>query len=164
MLEYQFNYEAKIVSYQFGNFAYCVFLLPKKLEKKLPFDKYTRLRVTGEYAGQPFENAWQPARGRYFLIVSKKRLKLCGLKCGDKVWLQFDIANQEAVDIPPELEKAIRAKTKLEIAWNKLSAGKKRAFAYRVDSAKRRETRERRVDEVTDLILSGEFFPKNRRW
>lgn len=99
---------------------------------------------------------FMPAKGKWFMMVSKKYLRLCGLSVGDVASIGFDIADQDAVTLPDELRFALDADDEATAAWVKLTAGKRRGFAYRVASAKMPETRERRVDEIMELLRAGE--------
>jgi len=94
-------------------------------------------------------------------VLPKKMMKKCGLKIGSDVLVMFRIADQNAVDVPSELERALAANATAKQAWDELTPGKKRGYAYRVSSAKRMETRENRVDEVIDWVVDG--GPKKRR-
>lgn len=162
MFGYPYRFEATISLHKFGRANYAVIFLPQSLVDELPFDQHTRLRVRGEYAGHPFENAFQPVKGKYYIIVSKKRRKLCGLAVGDQVWVEFELMDQNHVHVPVELERAIMTNSTLEQAWKKLTPGKQRGFAYWIDSAKRRETRQNRVDDATEMIISGDFVSNQR--
>ncbi len=86
-------------------------------------------------------------------MVSKKLQKLCGVSLGDRVAVSFDIANQDAITVPCELQFALEANDAAREVWESWTAGKRRGFCYRVDSAKMPETRERRVEEVIDLLM-----------
>ena len=88
-------------------------------------------------------------------------MKKCGLEMGGDVLVSFRIADQNAVDVPSELQRALAANANAKQAWDKLTTGRKRGYAYRVASAKRMETRENRVDEVIDWVIDG--APKKRR-
>ncbi|MEL7499995.1 MAG: YdeI/OmpD-associated family protein [Planctomycetota bacterium] len=162
-MDYEFNFKATIKKHKFGRYGYTVVYLPQELKSQLPFDKYPRLRVRGEYCGLPFENAWQPSGGKHFLIISKKKMKQCGLKVGDPLWVDFEVMDQDFVQLPPELERAVFARARLEKKWKELTPGKKRGFAFWVDSAKRPQTRQQRVDDVVEMVQAGEYFETSGR-
>ncbi|QDT05103.1 hypothetical protein K227x_35010 [Rubripirellula lacrimiformis] len=86
-------------------------------------------------------------------MVSKKLQKLCGVSMGDRVSVSFDIAVQDAITVPMELRYALEANDAAREVWDSWTAGKRRGFCYRVDSAKMVETRERRVEEVIDTLM-----------
>ncbi|WP_372897611.1 tRNA-binding protein, partial [Stieleria sp.] len=60
----------------------------------------------------------------------------------------------EAVVVPTELQFALEANEAAMSVWESWTAGKRRAQCLRVSTAKRAETRERRVDEVIALCLA----------
>lgn len=161
LAEYPFELFTTVKKHDSGRIAYTVAYIPKKLQKQLPLDEFPRLRIDGEVCGHRFNNALHPNGGRWYVMLPKKLLKKCGLELGSDVLVQFRIADQNAVDVPSELERALAANTSAKQAWDKLTAGKKRGYAYRVSSAKRMETREVRVSEVLDWVVDG--APKKRR-
>lgn len=96
-----------------------------------------------------------PAQGKWYLMVSEKLQKTCGVSMGDHVSVSFDIADQDAVTLPIELQDALEANDTAREAWNGWTAGKRRGWCHRVDSARMPETRERRVEEVIDLLMES---------
>jgi len=154
MPNFTYHFSGKIVQHQMRNMTFSVVFLPAKLAKELPLDDYPRLRVDGAVNETPFNLALQPTGGKkkWHLLMSKRFLKSCGAKLGDRVAVGFEIADQEAVNVPVELTAALETDNQAAHIWSELSAGKQRGFAYLVDSAKRSETRMRRADEVLQLI------------
>lgn len=81
-------------------------------------------------------------------------------------YLKEAIANQKAgMEIKPERKKALKIPRELEIAFSqnpalrksfeKLTPGKKRDYAEHVSSAKREETRQKRLEKIIPMILEG---------
>ena len=93
-----------------------------------------------------------PVRGRWYLLVSKKAMKAAGVSLGDDVEVRFRIADQEAVDVPHDLERALEADAVALARWYALTPGKKRGLAFRVAQAKRPETRAKRTAEVLEAL------------
>ncbi len=155
MIEYPFDFATKIKVHKFGRMNYTVAYLPKPLIAALPLKEHPRLRVEGEINGDRFGGALHPAQGKWYVLLPRRRLKKLRLSVGDEVYIAFEIADQEAVDVPEELRHALAVNPKAESIWKTLTAGKRRSFAFRVSSAKRVETRERRIDEVLDAIVNG---------
>ncbi len=147
------EFEASIEYHDFGRMGYTVVYLPEKLKAQLPFKQYPRLRVDAEIAEHPVDGAFQPGQGKTYLILSKTLLKSAGLSLGDTVEVSFKIADQDAVDVPDPLRLAFKKNKKAQAAWDALSAGKKRALAHRVNTAKRADTVEKRVIEVIESLL-----------
>lgn len=57
--------------------------------------------------------------------------------------------------IPPELEAAFEGNGKLRDTFDKFGLSKKREFVEYVESAKRADTRSRRLEKIVPLILRG---------
>ena len=132
---------------------YRVVFMPQAFESQLPFDRYTRLRVDGEISDVPISNEIIPTGGgRRYLIVSPKVLKDAGVTLGDEVTVRFRVADQDHVDVPDALIRALKADDPAREAWDALTPGKKRALAYRVAGAKTQPTIERRVNEVLETL------------
>ena len=151
---YDHTFEGDIVHHDVG-YIYTVIFLPPDLIDKLPFDKYPRLRIEGEVAGQPFEGAWQPVRGRWYIMLSKPLLKAAEVGVGDEVEVRFSVVDQDAVDVPAELERALLENARADSAWHELTAGKKRGFAYHVSSAETTPTRQKRLVQVIEALETG---------
>lgn len=152
MSDYPYNFDAKIMKYGFGKVHFSVVYVPKEILSQLDFTKSKRLRVDGEVEGIRIEAALMPTKGKWYLMVSKKLQKLCGVSMGDRVSVSFDIAVQDAITVPMELHFALEANDAAREVWDSWTAGRRRGFCYRVDSAKMVETRERRVEEVIDTL------------
>ena len=164
---YAYEFSTRLKSHDFGRLAYVVAYLPRKLIKQLPLDKNPRLRIDGEINGFRFNNALHPSNGKWYVLVPKKTRKALNLKLGSEVFIQFNIGDQDAVDVPRELSHALNTHEKANAVWNRLTPGKRRGFAFRVNSAKRRETRENRVEEVIDQLLelgAGKKIQRRSRW
>lgn len=159
------EFEAEIVRHPIGNgprvVHYTVVYLPPELATDLPFKSHPRLRVTGEIADVPVEGAWQPAGdGRRYLMVPKGVFETAGVAVGDMVDVRFKVGDQNAVDVPDALHRALGADRDLADKWKALTPGAQRAFAYRVASAKTEKTIMKRVDEVAHMIREGLAYGK----
>ncbi len=164
---YSYEFTTKLKGHQFGRANYVVAFLPQKLIRELPLDKHPRLRIDGEINGFRFNNALHPSNGKWYVLVPKKTRTQCRIKLGSTVLVQFNIGDQNAVDVPQELNQALNVNDTANSVWNELTPGKRRGFAYRVNSAKRRETRENRVEEVIHDLLkldAGQKIQRRSRW
>lgn len=150
---YPFTFSGPIKEHWFDDkFCYHVLWLADDLAEQLPVKDNPRLRITGELNGKPIEAALNPVRGRWYVLISKKLQKTLGVSLGAKLRLDFAIADQDAVDVPPALRAALEEHPDLNKNWNKLTPGKKRGLAYRVATAKTPPTIQRRVDDVLSEI------------
>lgn len=144
--------------------TYSVVYLPSDMATDLPFDAHPRLRVDAEIADIPFNGAWQPAGdGRSYLMVPKAVFTDAGAAIGDVVEVRFRLADQDAVDVPEILQRALTSDAEAQAKWDGLTAGTKRGFAYRVASAKLPKTIDKRVKEVMTMIREGRRYGKGGR-
>ena len=138
-----------VARYEFKTYGYHVLYLPEELKDALPLKTYPRLRVDAEVNEVPHTGTWMPADGgRWYLMISKRLLKETGLEPGQTATVRFRVADQDAVDVPEELEQALSQREYAREVWDDLPVGKRRNYAYRVSSAKREETRFRRTAAV----------------
>ena len=159
-LFYPHSFEASITEHDVGSrrYVYTVVFVPPETIAQLPMDEHPRLRVTGEIDELPFEAALTPVGGRWYLLLSKKTLKKLGKSLGDEVTVSFEIGEQDAVDVPTELARALGEDMAVKELWDQQTPGKQRGLAYRVASAKRAKTREKRVAEVFEVLLGKRDF------
>lgn len=151
--EYEYQFEGKLEPLGMGKMEFAGVYVPERITSKLTFGRSKRLRVDGEIEGVRFELALMPQRGRWYLLISKKLQKLTRLCVGDAAHIVFDVADQDAIDVPRELQFALEANESAKSVWDRWTTGKRRGWCYRIHSAKRTETRERRVDELIELLL-----------
>ena len=107
--------------------------------------------------GHPFRNQVMPytfedgAKRLLMPVNNAVRKAAGGLKPGDTVTfeLERDEASRSAtVDVPPDLEAALRADPGLRAAWDALSPSRRREAVEHIASAKRDVTRARRMQEL----------------
>lgn len=135
---------------------YKVLFLPPALEAELPFGDYPRLRVEGEIAGVPVRGAWMPVGdGRRYFIVSPAIKAATGFDVGEDVEMRFRVDDQDHVDVPEALERALGTEPVVLALWSELTPGKRRMYAAHVASARTPATERRRVDEALQALREG---------
>lgn len=152
MSDYPYQFEAKIEKYDFGKMFYSVVYVPEDVLSQIEFGKTKRLRIEGEVNGIRIQAAMMPTKGKWYIMISKKLQKLCGATLGEVASIDFEIADQDSVTVPTELQFALEASPAAHDVWQSWTAGKRRSWCHRVATAKMSETRERRVEEVLDAI------------
>ena len=162
MAYFTHHFETRIARHAVGTYHYTVVYLDPALHADLPLDLHARLRIEADVSGIPVKGAWQPARGRWYLMLPKPPLKAAGLRVGSSVEVSFRVLPQNDVDIPEELAMLLAKKARVRKAWQTLSAGKQRGLAYLVASAKREETRRVRLATV-EAVLLGKVAPPWKR-
>ena len=152
---FPFAFEGPIEFHNIGSdtYAYTVVFVPPEVCEALPLKENPRLRVSGEINDIPIESALMPVRGRWYIMVSKRLQKQIDCSVGDEVSVRFEIADQNAVDIPDALSEALALNAELSALWDQQSAGRKRGFAHRVATAKRPETQRKRIQEIEEIML-----------
>ncbi|MEM6649478.1 MAG: YdeI/OmpD-associated family protein [Pseudomonadota bacterium] len=166
MTIYPYQFEAPIEKFGVGKTRkiwYTVLFLPEHFHEELPFDQYPRLRVEGEIADIPINNAFMPTGDkRYYVIIAPHILKDAELELGDIVEMRFCIADQNHVDVPPALTKTLKARKDLIKKWEALTPGKQRMLAQHVMSAKTAPTQQKRLIEALEAL--DHFKADLRAW
>ncbi len=163
MAYFTHRFEASVSLHPVGIYNYTVVYLDPELHALLPLNETPRLRVEADISGVPVKGAWQPAAGRWFLMLPKSPIKKAEISIGSVVEVAFKVLPQDEVDVPQELSAVLQAKPEVLQAWSALSPGKQRGLAYMVASAKRSETRQARVDHVTAVLLGEAPLPWVRK-
>ena len=147
------HFETVIALHPVGTYNYTVVYLPRLISAELPFHISPRLRIEADISGVPVKGAWQPAFGQWYLMLPMKPLKEAKLRIGSHVEVAFRLLPQDEVDTPVEIQTLVASSKGASKCWNNLSAGKQRAMAHMVSSAKRPETRGARLENVRKVLL-----------
>lgn len=150
------EFDAVVEHHDLGTMRYTVVFLADDIAAKLPFDQHPRLRISGEVDGHPFTGAWQPVKGRRYLMLGKPLLKASGLCVGAFATIRFRVEPQDQVEVSPALRQAIANHADATKRWAGLTPGKQRALAHSVLSARTAATAIRRVAQVIDWLTAGE--------
>lgn len=71
---------------------------------------------------------------------------------------------QAAMEVPPDLARALAAHPAAAATFDGLDAANRYAIVYRLNAVKRPETRERKLVEYVDMLARGEsIYPPRRR-
>jgi hypothetical protein len=160
---YRYSHTGPLELYDLGRYAYHVLYAPPGLQRELLAQQRPRVRISGELAGSLVNLAWQPSGdGRLYLIVSDAVRRTGNVRLGDPITVQFNVVDPNLVVVPPELAQLLEHDPFYAHLWNGITAGRKRAFAQMVASAKSDATRARRLDEVRDH-LEHNTAPQPRR-
>ncbi len=154
MSYYAHAFDAPIETYDVGSdrYLYTVVWLPDAVVADLPLKQHPKLRIVGEANEIEFKSALMPVRGRWYILFSATALKAMGVGVGDEVSVSFNIDDQDAVEVPDVLAKALRDDDALAELWGKQTPGRQRGFAYRVASAKSAATQARRIVEIGEMM------------
>jgi uncharacterized protein YdeI (YjbR/CyaY-like superfamily) len=73
-------------------------------------------------------------------------------------------AGPATIEVPPDLVEALEANPRARSMFDLLSSQNRYAILYRLDRAKRADTRSRRIAEYVDMLARGEtIHPQSRR-
>jgi len=153
------RFETSIARHPVGTSHYTVVYLDPALHDSLPLSEHPRLRIEADVGGVPVKGAWQSARGRWYLMLPRRRLKEAGLAIGDTVDVAFRVIAQDDVEIPEELARRLSQVQRLRTAWARQTPGTQRGLAHFIESARRAETRAARLSLVEKALLGTAPLP-----
>ncbi|HUK56633.1 MAG TPA: YdeI/OmpD-associated family protein [Nitrospiria bacterium] len=138
--------------------AWTVFRMPFSVEDV--FGTRARLPVKGTINGFPFRSSLFPmGEGRHFMMVNKQMWEGAKIQAGRTVQVVLQKDNElRSVAVPRDLMAALsRSKTARNL-FGKLSYTHKKEFIRWIESAKRPETRARRIRSAVTMIAQGRTY------
>ena len=135
--------------------SWAFLVLPKSASAKLPTRGMTT--VDGTLNGQSFKATLDPdGEKSHWLKVSRKLRNAAGAAVGDVVTLELTPAGVELESkVPPDLRKALAAAPKARALWSEITPKARMDWVHWIISAKRPETRARRVDNACKMLATG---------
>jgi hypothetical protein len=136
-----------------GSWAFLI--LPGDASAKLPTRGMTT--VEGTIDGYPFRATLEPDGQRsHWLKVTRKMREAAGANVGDVVTLEITSAGEEPEPrVPADLRKALAATPKARALWSDITPVSRRDWIQWITSAKRPETRARRIDNACSMLAAG---------
>ena len=136
-----------------GSWTFLV--LPKNASAKLPSRGMTA--VEGTINGFPFRATLEPdGQKSHWLKVDRKLREGAGAEVGDVVTLEIAPAAEEPEPtVPADLRTALAAAPKARALWSDITPIARRDWIHWIASAKRPETRARRVDNACAMLAAG---------
>jgi hypothetical protein len=130
-------------------------ILPKNASSKLPTRGMTT--VEGTINGYPFRATLEPDGQRsHWLKVNRKMREAAGADVGDVVTLEITSAGEGPEPrVPADLRKALAAAPKARALWSDITPIARRDWTHWITSAKRPETRARRIDNACEMLAAG---------
>ena len=131
--------------------------LPKSVSKKFPSRGVTK--VEGTINGHPFRAALEPNRpGSHSLRVNQAMREGAGADVGDTVQLAI-LGPEPEPPVPADLRVALAPSAKAKTLWEDLTSSGRRDWIRWIESAKKPETRARRVRRTVEQLSSGKRRP-----
>ena len=137
------------------NATWSFLVLPKGASSKLPTRAMTT--VEGTIGGSPFRATLEPDGQRsHWLKVSKKMREAAGAKIGEAVALEIMLAAKQLEPrLPTDVRQALTAMPDAKAAWAELTTIARRDWIQWISSAKRSNTRARRIGRACAMIAAG---------
>ncbi|WP_058836685.1 YdeI/OmpD-associated family protein [Luteimonas abyssi] len=135
--------------------AWTFLVLPDGASGLLP--SRSQVTVDATLDGHAFQATLEPdGRGGHWLKVGKALREAAGAEVGATVSLTMaPVAKEPEPRLPPDLRKALGADAEAQARWTGLTTVARRDWIQWIVSAKKPETRERRIAGTPDMLRSG---------
>ncbi|MEL7211542.1 MAG: YdeI/OmpD-associated family protein [Pseudomonadota bacterium] len=148
------SFEGRIIPMIWGENTYTVLPLPDDIAATL--QAQNAKRVEGEINDHPINLALTkaPVIDGIFLYTGKSLLDRIGVSPDEPLEIRLRPAPADQVDVPDDVATALRA-ADMTTDWDSLSPGKRRGVLHQITSAKRAETREKRIAKMLTDLQAG---------
>lgn len=135
--------------------SWAFLVLPKTVSDTLP--RRGRATVQGAINGHPFQATLDPdGQLSHWLKVDARLREAAKADFGDVVSLEIAPVDEEpAPEVPADLHKALDACPEAAALWADITTVARLDWIHWIESAKRAQTRQRRVDNACDMLASG---------
>lgn len=135
--------------------AWAFLILPKTASAKLP--SRGMATVDGTINGFPFQATLEPdGQGSHWLKATKKLLDGASTGPGDTASLQIaPVEVEPEPKVPADLRKALTATPEARAVWKDITTIARRDWIHWIVSAKKAETRARRIESACSMLASG---------
>ena len=118
-------------------------------------------RVKGTADGVEYSAAYAPYSGKHWMVVRKDLMDILKKGPGDSVHfaLEPDTAPR-VITAPDDFAAALAENDIAQAAWDKLAYSHKKEYVSWIDEAKKRETRDRRIEKAVEMIAEGQVRKK----
>jgi hypothetical protein len=108
-----------------------------------------RPRVTITINGHSWKSRIAIMRGRYLIGFSKANRASAGVATGDEVEVAVELDTEPpVVVVPPDFARALDADPVARATYDRLSHSRRRRHVHDIESAKKSETRARRIEKA----------------
>jgi hypothetical protein len=126
-------------------------------EQSARLGQRSRVAVVGTLNGFPIRTSVAPmGDGTHAMVINKQMQAGAHVKAGDevKVAIEIDTAPR-TIEPPPDLKKALARDPQAKSFFKELSYTHQKDYVTWITSAKRPETRTRRIEETVKLLSEG---------
>ncbi len=134
--------------------------LPKEASAKLPSRGMTS--VEGTFNGLAFQATLEPdGQGGHWLKVDQTLREAAGVEAGDIISVEIaPMAEEPEPSVPDDLRNALgAADLKARALWSDITPIARRDWIQWIESAKREETRLKRIESACDMLAKGKRRP-----
>jgi hypothetical protein len=133
--------------------------IPYNVEKM--YGTKGQVKVKAWFDGYPYRGILaNMGTGCHVILVRKDVRAAINKKVGDKIKVEIEADKEErTIEIPADLQDALTSKKKAMDFFDTLSYTNMKEYVVWVTSAKKEETRERRVQETIVKLLAGKKNP-----
>ncbi|WP_310391445.1 YdeI/OmpD-associated family protein [Hymenobacter sp.] len=152
-----FHFRAELLTSGVGDMQIQLVPVPPQVVEGL--GAKPNLRVLATINGHALRRGLLPkADGSRYLLLGKLICRRHGFRVGDELAITLTAdPNPDQVDLPDELAEGLEAWPEAQAGFARLTPGRQRGIAYRIDSAKRPETRlQRALQELEQLARGGQ--------
>jgi bifunctional DNA-binding transcriptional regulator/antitoxin component of YhaV-PrlF toxin-antitoxin module len=109
--------------------------------------------VTITINGHSWKSRVAIMRGRYLLGLSNANRRAAGVKIGDEVEVEVEFDREPRIVVEPsDFTRALNVDPIARAAYDRLPDGRKRQHVREIESAKKPETRIRRIEKVVATL------------
>lgn len=140
--------------------AWTFLVLPQEASQKLP--SRGLVSVEGAMNGREFRATLQPdGKGGHWLKVLPDLREAAGIEVGQAVAVELTPSPREPEpEAPDDVMQALsEATSEVQKAWSSLTPLARRDWVQWVESAKREETRRKRIASACEMLASGKRRP-----
>lgn len=120
-----------------------------------PWGARPRYHVTGTIEGRPVRGCLGSQDSAYFLRLGAAWLRDCGIGPGDAVTVVLEPEGPQEATVAPDIATAFAADAIARAFFEGLPTFYRKNFMRWIDSAKRPETRAKRIAEMMALLAAG---------
>lgn len=138
------SFIGRIEPMEWGKSTYTVLPIPDDITRALRASGAKRVEI--ELNDHPFNLALTkaPAITGTFVYTGKTILRAAQISPGEDIDVRLRKADPDIVEVPSDVLLAIRG-AELHHAWSELTPGKQRSHLHTVETAKRADTRKKRI-------------------
>jgi hypothetical protein len=114
--------------------------------------KMPRYSVAGTINGISIRGTLGALEKNYFLRLGAAWMKRSGIELGENVSVRLSLEDPQEENIASDIAKALSENKKAKLFFEGLPVGKRKNFIRWIESAKREETRIRRINEMINLL------------